>query len=38
VTRKQLTEAIKNKEDEETIKGIRDQIAMLKKQVTRWLV
>ena len=30
---KQLADAIKNKEDEETIKGYRDQIAMLKKQV-----
>ncbi len=30
---KQLAEAIKNKEDEETIKGMKDQIAMLKKQV-----
>jgi Tfp pilus assembly protein PilF len=28
----QLAEAIKNKEDEETIKDLRDQIAMLKKQ------
>lgn len=30
---KQLAKAIENKEDEETIKGYRDQIAMLKKQV-----
>ncbi len=29
----QLADAIKNKEDEETIKGLRDQIAMLKQQV-----
>ena len=30
---KQITEAKKNKEDEETIKGLGDQLAMLKKQV-----